>query len=282
LGIEINIALSLARIPLKRLEAMKQLLFSWSDKDKTTKKSLQSLIGVLQFAAKVLKNARTFLRRMIDLIRKKNLKGDSHFINLNSGFRQDLEWWKRALEHWDGVSLFYEPHRTNAFALKKDFERARNGSHDLVVFTDASKSAAGGVFGSEFYSYAWSDKERELWHINYLELFSLVTAAKTWGHKMRGKSVLFWCDNMVTVSAVSSMVCSDSNLMHLVRELHFIAVQCGFFVYCKHIAGVDNVDADAASRQNFGLLLTRKGMTRIQPSFPTHATSSAHPRGPKR
>ena len=70
---------------------------------KLTLRELQSLIGTLNFACKVIVPGRSFLRRLIDLtigIRRPNFH-----IRLNNKARLDLAAWLIFLQSFNGVSL---------------------------------------------------------------------------------------------------------------------------------------------------------------------------------
>ena len=68
-----------------------------------TKRELQSLIGTLQYASRVVRPGRSFLCRMIDLA--KIPKRPHHFVQLNMEFRADLRWWHVFADHWNGVAV---------------------------------------------------------------------------------------------------------------------------------------------------------------------------------
>ena len=69
LGIELDSVNQIARLPQSKLASLKLLLNQWASKKWCTLKELQSLIGHLHHACKVLWSGRTFIRRMIDLLR---------------------------------------------------------------------------------------------------------------------------------------------------------------------------------------------------------------------
>ena len=67
LGIELDTCLMEMRLPQEKLERLKATVAEWIPKKAATKRQLQSLIGQLVHAAKVVIPGRIFLRRMIDL-----------------------------------------------------------------------------------------------------------------------------------------------------------------------------------------------------------------------
>ena len=95
------------RLPERKLEELKSLVDQWQEKRFCTKKELQSLVGKLQHASKVVRSGRTFLRRMFELL--KGTAKKQHFIRLNTQFHSDLMWWRVFLRSWNGVSMLASP-----------------------------------------------------------------------------------------------------------------------------------------------------------------------------
>ena len=119
-----------ARLPQDKLARTKQALYQWSLTKSTTLRELQSLIGTLQFACRVIAPGRPFLQRIIHLTRGTQL---AHWhIKLNAGFRKDIKMWVDLKENWNGVSIFLDPHVSHP--------------PDLQLFTDASGSIGYGGF----------------------------------------------------------------------------------------------------------------------------------------
>ena len=113
-----------ARLPFDKLIRAKQALQQWLHRKSATFKELQSLIGTLQFACRVVAPGRAFLQRIISLT--KGITNSRWHIKLNGEFRKDISMWLNFLNHWNGVSLF----------LGGDVL----SSPDLQLFTDASGS----------------------------------------------------------------------------------------------------------------------------------------------
>lgn len=68
LGIELDSSKQIARLPPQKFDRILALLKSWARKKSCNKQELESLIGHLYHACKVVKPGRTFLRRMINLL----------------------------------------------------------------------------------------------------------------------------------------------------------------------------------------------------------------------
>ena len=68
LGIEIDSDKGELRLPLDKRTRLQTLLQQWGDRKACSRKELESLIGLLNHACKVVRSGRAFLRRMIDLL----------------------------------------------------------------------------------------------------------------------------------------------------------------------------------------------------------------------
>ena len=107
LGIELDSYNQVARLPQEKLLAIQNMIGSWLPRRWCNRHELESLIGHLHHAAKVVWPGRTFLRRMIDLLCC--FKRRDHSIRLNQEFHLDLLWWHQFLEEWHGVSFWLFP-----------------------------------------------------------------------------------------------------------------------------------------------------------------------------
>ena len=103
LGIELNSVELCACLPGQKLAARQDLISSWRSRQWCSRQELESLIGHLQHAAKVVWPGRTFLHRMIDLLCC--FRQRDHPIWLNAQFHLDPQWWHKLLSTWHGVSF---------------------------------------------------------------------------------------------------------------------------------------------------------------------------------
>ena len=87
LGIEIDTRSGTMRLPTDKLERVKQALQEWARKKACKRRELESLVGMLQHACRVVRPGRSFLRRMVDLLRIP--RKPYHFICLNQDFGAD-------------------------------------------------------------------------------------------------------------------------------------------------------------------------------------------------
>lgn len=81
-----------ARLPQDKLVRISQVLNSFKNRRSARLVELQSLIGTLQFACKVVVPGRIFLQRAINLT--SGVLSRFHHIRLNKEFFKDLALWK--------------------------------------------------------------------------------------------------------------------------------------------------------------------------------------------
>ena len=197
---------------------------------------MQSLIGSLNFACKVVPPGRPFLQRMIDLTR--NIKKSHHHIKLNAGFYKDLQMWKIFISNWNGANFF----------ISSTWE----GSDFLELYTDASGSKGyGGIFKSKWFQGTWHAKQQlgsPGISIAWQELFSIVVACQIWGELLREKRILFNCDNEAVVSMINTKRSHIPRVMDLIRHLTLLTMQYNFYIKAQHIPGKRNAIADSLSR----------------------------------
>ena len=165
------------RLPKDKLANLKETL-SYSVQRRTiSKKDLQRLMGLFQFATKVVRPGRPFLRRlhaMQDIGSHPN-----HFIRLNIPARADIMWWYIFMEEWNGVSLLWD------LGLQVP---------NVQVYTDASGNWGCRAFLDRMWFHLeWLTRLRPL-SIAVKEMCPVVLAAATFGQRWAGKVVQFVVD----------------------------------------------------------------------------------------
>ena len=90
-------------IPSDKLAEVKETILKWDHKSHCTKRELQSVLGTLLYVHKCVRPARTFLNRMLDLLRH---APDPSRIALTEDFSRDLRWFKKFLPNYNGISLY--------------------------------------------------------------------------------------------------------------------------------------------------------------------------------
>jgi hypothetical protein len=150
LGIILNSNDFTARLSQERLTAIIEMLKQWLDRSACNLRELQSLIGTLSFAAKVVRAGRTFLRRTIDLLHAtSSTHNESSIIKLSDGFRSDMRWWLSYVEKWNGLSVVYEA------------EWVAAADEVIRLASDACEVGGGAVCGTAWFSHPWTKQQLE-------------------------------------------------------------------------------------------------------------------------
>ena len=235
LGIELDTVQGIIRLPAQKLQELRHEIATWVGKKSCWKRDLESLVGKLQHASKVVKPGRTFLRRMFELLR--GVVKKHHHIRLNHAFRLDLMRWHTFLEAWNGKAMM----RTQD-----------QWSPAVEVFTDASgEVGCGALWGTHWLQLKWANMPN--WRntpITQKEVLPAVLACAVWGHRWKAKQVQLYCDNEAAVAVLNTGYSHDSLIMHLLRALFFVKAHFDLDVRVTHIPGRVNGVADASSRDD--------------------------------
>ena len=124
-----------ARLPLDKLCNAPSLLTYWASKQTCHPHDIQSLIGTLQFACRVISPGRPFMQRIINLTW--GISSPKKKLTLTLEFRKDILMWQFFLQQWNGVSLFLPPFTQS--------------SKEIHLFTDA----AGAIEYRAFFDNQW-------------------------------------------------------------------------------------------------------------------------------
>lgn len=230
-GIEINTITMVASLPEDKLFKAKSEVHALIHKSKTTLREIQSVIGFLNFACRVVTPGRAFLRRLYNLTKKAQKK--HHHVRIDKEAQKDLRAWDSFLESFNGKTLL----------LKQIW----NSSDIFNLYTDSAKSCGyAAVFGDHWCAGPWPDNLNH--HITLLELYPIVLALKLWGYKLQDKCVEFYTDNLAVVYIINNQTSKDNTIMTLVRLLVLRCLKYNILFCAKHIPGKFNVTADLLSR----------------------------------
>ena len=241
LGIQIDTVSMEITLPEEKLDHLKSLLAAWKGRKDCTRRELQSLIGHLQHAAKVVRPGRRFIRGMLSLLQ--GLKKPHHYTRLNTTFRADLHWWQTFISSWNGVSILY---RLNRQAPDSEFHTDASGSWGCAALWEGHWFQLPWASCPAFASASIAPKE----------LLPVVLAAGTWGHYWSGKTILCHSDNEAVVNVINTGSCKEPHLAHMMRCLFFIEATLHFTLTARHIPGKCNSDADTLSRNGMHSFLS--------------------------
>lgn len=172
LGIVIDTIAGQLRLPHDKLERLQSLLHQWRFKKACARRELESLIGLLNHACKVVRSWRSFLRRMLDLLH--SVPPSQTHIRLNLEFRSDLAWWNTFLTNWNGISFLPPPAHLPT----------------LELTTDASGLwGCGAWHNSSWFQLQW-DSNSSVLSIAAKELIPIILACASWGSAWECRHVL--------------------------------------------------------------------------------------------
>ena len=251
-GIEVDTLQMQARLPQDKLEAAITLVRAFSRRRKVTLRELQSLIGTMNFACKVVVPGRPFLRRLSDLTM--GIAKPHFHIRLGQEARLDLAAWLLFLENYNGSSL-----------LINDLWHS---SETLELFTDASGFGFAGVLKGQWFQGQWPPSWLGL-NIAIKELYPIVLALYLWPGFLADKRLLVLCDNEAVVYVINSQTSKNKELMSLIRTMTVSLMRNNVVLRAKHVPGKKNIMADALSRfQDTPVLRKKYGLAQVKSVIP--------------
>jgi hypothetical protein len=245
LGIELDSVAMEARLPrakhLKAIELVREALSRRS----LTRHELDSLIGFLSFASRVIPASRPFLRRLYDAQSPSNAQPrrprphhSTRHTPIKGAVKHDLEWWQEFLPQWNGVRL-----------LQRTREQA-------YLWTDAAGTKGiGGYFlldpallphSAQVFSRMVPQRHKNK-HINYKEMFAILQALQLWLPTFAGRQLHVHCDNEAVVAFLRKQTIKGNAIAPL-RKIAMLAALHDIQLTLHWIATAENALADALSR----------------------------------
>lgn len=235
LGILIDTEAMECRLPEDKLLDLRESVRVVRQAKKVQLRQVQSLLGKLNFACRIITMGRVFCRRLAQATAGVSMP--LHYLRLPQDVRADLLVWEEFLGKYNGRSMWMTPTVTN---------------QDLELHTDASGAHGfGAFFQGQWCAGEWPEVWRSagfLTNLALLELFPIVLATEVWGERLRDKKVKFCCDNLGVVQAVNRQTASSPPVIRLLRRLVYNALELNAHFVAEHIPGVHNSIADALSR----------------------------------
>ncbi len=240
LGIELDTIKLELRLPAKKLARLQALLKKWIEYKSCKKGDLESLVGQLHDASTVIRSGRTFIRRLIDLLKSAYHRPSSGYIRLNVEARSDILWWHSFIQHWNGLSMMQQSRKVNP---------------DVTLTSDASGSWGCGAFSNtDWFQYQWPPSTQD-YHITTKELIPIVIAMAIWGPA--------WQNNPFCAAATTKPL--SASLIQVLAETPRLWDSCAactsllqkfnLLISAVHLAGKNNSLADALSRNNLAFFL---------------------------
>jgi hypothetical protein len=265
LGVGIDLNRMVLSLPAdKRAELSHLLRTEWPPtRNSATPRELMSLIGKLRSWAYCVRNGRFFVRRIRNAIgaRTRRRQLDKPISLNGTALQVDLSIWRLLLERTDKLETSF---------ASPIFNHVRR-LPDVCAISDASIDAAGGYIGplSVWWQFTWPPEITQQVRLTmqggspatarvtvaHLELAALllnlgvmVDHAARQGMALVGKAVLALADNTNAVSWVRKAGAKDARAAQLMVLLGLAEIESSFSTLAKHLPGVTNTVADAATR----------------------------------
>ncbi len=230
LGIDICTETLTLSLPKNKVDKFMDMLCVFQARKRASLRQLQQLAGRLNWASQVVQGGRTYLRRVLDLMRP--LREPHHKVLLGTSFQADVQWWISYLQCFNSRSLLWCQAPVQHVNL------------------DASSVAGGYYYNGDWGLTMWeydSPAAKEL-HINDKEIFAGVLAARRWAHLWTNSVVFFHTDNMTARAAFDKGTVRSESGMVMLRELFWLSAKFNFKVVGVFIPGVVNHLPDAITR----------------------------------
>ena len=157
-----------------------------NSRNELTKWEMQRHAGHLNFAARVEYGWQTFLHRLLDNIN--SIQRPHHHKRITQSMRADLQWWINFMETFNGITFFVD------------------SSPNLPLFYWCMLNWwSQKHFQSDWFYTNWIFDPPHLpdYHINKLELYTILLAICRWHGQMRHKWMIVYTDNTVTQFAIN-------------------------------------------------------------------------------
>ena len=115
--------------------------------------------------------------------------------------------------------------------------------------SDSCLVGCGAFFNGRFFHTQFSEfVTKQNLHINALELLTVVVTLKVWGHLIKGKNIIIYCDNSASCKVLNTGFSRDPFLQSCLREICFHAAINEFQIRAREISTGDNQIPDYLSR----------------------------------
>lgn len=232
LGIELDTIQMQSRLPEEKIIKCIQKIDRVLGKERVFKKTLESLAGLLNFACRVIRPGRAFLRRIYTAIARHHHSKKP--IKVTKSIREDLTVWHTFLKGFNGTTMFPENH----------------WSHRQVIvhsYTDAAPIGFGLVFGSKWLYGPFPTSWKKL-NILCLEAFPVMLLFELFKSELTNKKIILHIDNEALVSTLNKQTVDHPPTMSLIRHIVLLALENNIIFKAEHVPGIQNTLADPLSR----------------------------------
>ncbi|XP_069591473.1 uncharacterized protein [Ranitomeya imitator] len=213
LGIEIDSVTMEFRLPKEKIDKLLDLISGCISVGKVTLTQMQSLLGSLNFACRVMPAGRIFSRRL--MIATRGVKLCHHRMRITAHLRSDLNTWKLFLSNYNGRTCFQEAECSN---------------EDMGLFFAASSHTGFSVrFGNKLCAANWpAFWISRKWNVDstLIDLLPVAVAMEIWGPQLANKRIRLQLETVGGAHAINYLASPSPLVLDLIR---FIVLKCLMF-----------------------------------------------------
>ena len=187
LGFNINSINMTLELPQEKRVKIKEMLDVLLNMERINVKVLAKCISVLVAACPAVAYGWLYYKHL-ESIKRNALKTDSRNMNkwttLSLEAKEELHWWQSQI-----------------LTIKN---KIRSSNFDMEIFSDASKTGWGAIYGNKEANCLWNREEREM-HINFLEVKAAFLALKCFATSSFNKQILLRIDNITAPAYINKM-----------------------------------------------------------------------------
>lgn len=183
LGIEFDSILMQARLPPDKLARARNTVKVLLNRAVISHRELESAVGFLSFAAKIVIPGRAFLTRLFDAIRR-----PTTLIRITSHIRADLLWWEAFLKDWNGLKLIRHVTSRPTWHIWTDASGTFGMGGYILEHPDLLQSV------QEAFSIPMATRHRQK-DIQFKEMKAVHHAIRLWLRRLQGSRLVLYCDN---------------------------------------------------------------------------------------
>ena len=237
LGYIINTETMTISLSPERVREVVSELSRIKDRRTVQKRDLESLAGKMVFACSVIPGGRTFMREILDTLRR--LRSKHHWAHLSAGFLSDIRWWLEFASVWNGVESIPSPVSVPAVWFSSD---AAGGTGIGIFLCGAALHIPLPI------TLPVPKGDDEALIIAETELIAAVLLIALAAPVFGGKHIAILMDNTNAIGWLTNGTSRRPRAMRCLRVLWRIQARFRVHVTARFIPSEENILADAASR----------------------------------
>lgn len=237
LGYIINTETMTISLSSERVREIVSELSRIKDRRTVQKRDLESLAGKMVFACSVIPGGRTFMREILDTLRR--LRSKHHWAHLSAGFLSDMRWWLEFASSWNGVESIPPPVTVPAVWFSSD---AAGGTGIGIFLCGAALHVPLPV------TLPLPEGVDDALIIAETELIAAVVLVALAAPVFGGKHIAILMDNTNAIGWLTNGTSRRPRAMRCLRVLWRIQARFRVHVTARFVPSQENVLADAASR----------------------------------